>query len=92
MLTSGSKVSTTSIESEIHLPVSHSKMSTSITPDSRPDGLRERHVPTFNEETVSGLSSGQDTPQTEDEEEKGKKTFGRTPDGTSEFFAPQYNL
>ena len=72
-------------------------MSTSIIPDSRPDGLRERHIPTINEESASRLSSGQNTPQSEGEEEekekeKEKKTFGRTPDGTSEFFAQLYNL
>lgn len=59
-------------------------MSTAITPDSRTEGLRERNVvPTTNEESSSGLSSGQDTPQNEGDDEKGKKTFGRTPDGTS---------
>jgi hypothetical protein len=67
-------------------------MSTSITPDSRTEGLRERHVvPTISEESSSGLSSGQDTPQNEQDEEKEKKTFGRTPDGTSEYL-PHYTI
>jgi hypothetical protein len=66
-------------------------MSTSITPDSRTEGLRERHaVSAIIDRSSSGVSSGQDTPQNEDEAEKEMKTFGRTPDGTSTFFTPLY--
>lgn len=73
-------------------PQFYFNMSTSITPDSRPEGLRERHVvPTINEESSSGLSSGQDTPQNEGAEEREKKTFGRTPDGTSTSL-PHYDI
>jgi phosphatidylethanolamine N-methyltransferase len=49
-------------------------------------GLRERNVPqTIREELSSGDSSGLNTPETGDDVEKEKKTFGRTPSGTSEF-------
>jgi hypothetical protein len=64
-------------------------MSTSITPNTRPEGLRERHtLPTPSEESISGLSTRQDTPQNERDEDKEKKTIGRTPDGTSESSTP----
>ncbi|TVY82468.1 Phosphatidylethanolamine N-methyltransferase, partial [Lachnellula suecica] len=60
-----------------------------ILPDM--DGLRERNVQSLRNEAASsgsGYSSGQDTPQTENDVEKEKKTFGRTPDGTI-FTVPQ---
>lgn len=58
-------------------------MSTSHEPPTRAEGLRERH----------GLSDEKNTPNVTDagdaaaveELEKEKKTFGRTPDGTSKF-------
>lgn len=60
-------------------------MSTSHEPPTRAEGLRERH----------GLSDVKDAPNVTDagdaaaveELEKEKKTFGRTPDGTSKFLA-----
>ena len=60
-------------------------MSTSTSPGSRSEGLRERHiVPAILEESPSALSSRLVTPQNEVAEEgKETKTFGRTPDGTS---------
>jgi hypothetical protein len=50
------------------------------------EGLRERHAgQIIREETSSGEASGQHTPQSSEyDAEKEKKTFGRTPDGTSE--------
>jgi phosphatidylethanolamine N-methyltransferase len=52
------------------------------------EGLRERTVQALRDEAASGsgYSSGQDTPQTENDVEKEKKTFGRTPDGTSRSY------
>jgi hypothetical protein len=47
------------------------------------EGLRERHVP--KDEEKSNSSSALDTPESEQDGEKEKKTFGRTPDGTSEL-------
>ena len=64
-------------------------MSTSITPDTRIDGLRERHtLHRLIEGSSSDLSSGQETPQDEIEEVKEMNTFGRTPDGTSMLPSP----
>lgn len=58
-------------------------MSTSHEPPTRAEGLRERH----------GLSDVKNAPNVTDagdaavveDSEKEKKTFGRTPDGTSKF-------
>jgi len=67
-------------------------MSASISPALPAEGLRERHlVPAVVETSSSTVSSGQNTPQNEDDVTKEKKTFGRTPDGTSEHPAVQYN-
>jgi phosphatidylethanolamine N-methyltransferase len=61
-------------------------MSTATSSSTPKDGLRERTVlSAFQEPASSVEGSGQDTPQTEDEADKEKKTFGRTPDGTSEL-------
>jgi hypothetical protein len=51
-----------------------------------PEGLRERFVTqTIYEEGPSSGSSGLVTPQDGDDVEKERKTFGRTPSGTSMF-------
>jgi hypothetical protein len=53
-------------------------------PALQSEGLRERHVTqAISEEASSSVSSEPATPQNESEVEKEKKTFGRTPDGTS---------
>lgn len=60
-------------------------MSTSHEPPTRAEGLRERH----------GLSDVKNAPNVTDagdaaaveDAEKEKKTFGRTPDGTSKFMS-----
>jgi hypothetical protein len=58
-------------------------MSASMSPKLQTEGLRERNVPHGNESLSSGATSGQDTPVDKEDEEKDKKTFGRTTDGTS---------
>jgi hypothetical protein len=59
-------------------------MSTAIRPDSKSEALRERYVQNMRDrESSPGASSGEDTPQVEEELDKEKKTFGRTPNGTS---------
>lgn len=64
-------------------------MSSAISPDSKSDALRERYVQIMRDGTSSpGASSGEDTPETEEELDKEKKTFGRTPNGTI-FTVPQ---
>ncbi|KAH8678874.1 phospholipid methyltransferase-domain-containing protein [Tricladium varicosporioides] len=56
---------------------------------TKASGLRERHAQTAEVEDGSSTSSGQSTPEVEEDElEKDKKTFGRTPDGTI-FTVPQ---
>lgn len=58
------------------------------SPSQGPDGLRERNVAhTIREEESSGGSSGLDTPLDGDDVGKEKKTFGRTPSGTSKLEA-----
>ncbi len=61
-------------------------MDASTSLSKQDEGLRERIVPQSVRvgEPLSG-SSGQDTPA-EDDEAKEMKTFGRTPDGTSEYW------
>lgn len=59
-------------------------MSSAISPDSTSATLRERVVQTVRDgETSPGLGDGEDIPQSEGKLEKEKKTFGRTPNGTS---------
>lgn len=67
-------------------------MDASTSPSKQDEGLRERNVPqaVHKGESSSG-SSGQDTPA-EDEEAKEMKTFGRTPDGTSEYWPHKKQL
>jgi phosphatidylethanolamine N-methyltransferase len=63
-------------------------MSLQPSPSRGSEGLRERNFPqTIRDEVSSGGSSGLDTPETGDDVEKEKKTFGRTPSGTSELDA-----
>jgi hypothetical protein len=51
-----------------------------------PEGLRERNfAQTIREEGLSSGRTGLDTPQDGDDVEKERKTFGRTPSGTSMF-------
>jgi hypothetical protein len=48
-------------------------------------GLRERNVALPVDESIkSGAMSGEITPEMEEDTKKEKKTFGRTPDGTSQ--------
>ena len=49
---------------------------------SQAEGLRERHTVQTKGDDASN-SSGQNTPPSEQDGEKEKKTFGRTPNGTS---------
>jgi phosphatidylethanolamine N-methyltransferase len=58
------------------------------SPSQGSDGLRERNIAHIIREDESlGGSSGLDTPQDGDDVEKEKKTFGRTPSGTSKLEA-----
>jgi len=57
-------------------------MSTGTTAMSQAEGLRERHTVQTKGDDASN-SSGQNTPPSEQDGEKEKKTFGRTPNGTS---------
>jgi hypothetical protein len=59
-------------------------MAEPASPALQSEGLRERHVAqAISEEASPSVSSELGTPQNESEVEKEKKTFGRTPDGTS---------
>jgi hypothetical protein len=59
-------------------------MAEPASPALQSEGLRERHVAqAISEEASPSVSSELGTPQNECEVEKEKKTFGRTPDGTS---------
>jgi hypothetical protein len=61
-------------------------MSSSATADPQSDALRERKIPAAHDGESSPVeSSGANTPQTEEEIDKTKKTFGRTPNGTSKL-------
>jgi hypothetical protein len=66
-------------------------MSTSHEPPTRAEGLRERHGLSDVKEVSSSTAAG-DAAVVEDVE-KEKKTFGRTPDGTSTFLscAPEFS-
>lgn len=62
---------------------------TSLNLELQTDGLRERNlVPQISESHGSDRTDGSDTPPTDEDVEKEKKTFGRTPDGTI-FTVPQ---
>jgi hypothetical protein len=61
-------------------------MNPSIDTNPQNEGLRERNIAHHvNESISSSATSGQVTPKPEEDVEKEKKTFGRTPDGTSQF-------
>lgn len=60
-------------------------MSTSHEPPTRAEGLRERHGLSDEKNTPNVINAG-DAADVE-ELEKEKKTFGRTPDGTSKFLS-----
>jgi hypothetical protein len=65
-------------------PPLSANMSAQASPAAWAEGLRERNVTqAIREEESSGSSSGLDTPQDGNEAQKEKKTFGRTPSGTS---------
>lgn len=58
------------------------KMTAEAKSAVRSKGLRERHAAGAVPESIDGANSSQQTPQ-DDNVAKQKRTFGRTPDGTS---------
>jgi hypothetical protein len=65
-------------------------MSSAFSSDLKTDALRDRYAQRPRDaDSSSDTSSGEDTPHTEEDLEKEKKTFGRTPNGTGKASPPR---